>query len=246
MSPSPSSLLMAMLFAVSIALSASLLFLVEPLVGKSLLPLLGGTPNVWNTCVFAFQFTLLSGYLYAHLLTRYINERHQLFIHLLVLWLPVSILPLRAPTSAADNMHPIVWVLLSLTTIVGPVFFACSTTAPLLQRWFSDCEVAGSRDPYFLYAASNAGSLIGLLSYPFIMEPFLKLPEQRSFLSITYIVVALLVSVCGFIRSRRISKAVTEELAEESDSKSVQAEPQTLHYVRWLMLAFVPSSLVLG
>jgi hypothetical protein len=150
------------------------MFVLEPFIAKMLLPLLGGSPNVWNTCVVFFQTTLLCGYFYAHVLTRKFPLNHlqltlgrQVSIQLLVVWLPLFLLPLRAPQDPPTEGHPYLWLFFTLVCLAGGVFFAISTTAPLLQKWFATVDDTEGKDPYFLYAASNLGAMVGLIAYPF-------------------------------------------------------------------------------
>src|SRR5262249_31770759 len=155
----------AVLFAVTIFAGAALLFLLEPHVGKSLLPWYGGTPAVWNTCLFFFQFLLLAGYFYAFLLQRWLPLKRQLAIHGIVLIAALAALPIRMNvtglTSAVQN--PVGNVLRDLLLSVGLVFFVISTTAPLLQAWYAAARFPGN--PYLFYVASNLGSLVGLIVY---------------------------------------------------------------------------------
>ncbi|MFO0845360.1 MAG: hypothetical protein U0797_23750, partial [Gemmataceae bacterium] len=175
------------LFALTLFLSAALLFLVQPMVGKLLLPLLGGTPAVWNTCLVFFQALLLAGYLYAHVSTDRLGVRRQARWHLLVLLLPPvalaagwglagSPVPVVSSLTPTDEDYPVLPLLAMLFLAAGPVFLVLATTGPLLSRWFA---AGGGRDPYVLYAASNAGSLLGLLAYPFLVEPSLSLTTQQ-------------------------------------------------------------------
>ncbi len=164
-------------------LSATLLFVVEPMIGKMLMPLLGGTPAVWNTCLVFFQAVLLAGYLYAHAAIRFLGRRTQIAIHLVVVVSPlliVGLLPLHIPAGwePPAESNPVGWVLLLLLVVVGLPFFALSATTSLMQRWFADSGRKDAEDPYFLYAASNAGSLLGLLAYPLVLEPLLRLHTQ--------------------------------------------------------------------
>src|SRR6185369_13391922 len=149
---------------------------------KMLLPLLGGSPGVWNTCMVFFQATLLIAYLYADVISHRLTAKQQALIHVIILACAFVVLPVRISPSAAPpvDINPIPWLLFTLTLTVGLPFFAVSTTAPLLQKWFSELGLTSSRDPYFLYAASNLGSLLGLLSYPFLIEPALSLKAQAS------------------------------------------------------------------
>ena len=189
---------MLSIFSVTLFLSAALLFAFQPMVTKMVLPQLGGTPSVWNTCLCFFQATLLLGYVYAHLSATWLEPRAQLAVHVLVLAFAVMFLPLDAAAGAPPPRGaPVLWLLLRLTTTVGIPFFAITATAPLLQRWFSrtDHETAG--DPYFLYAASNVGSLAGLLAYPVVLEPLLRLSEQTRWWRSGYIVFVLMTVACA-------------------------------------------------
>src|SRR5437660_2930502 len=161
-----------LLFAPTIFLSAFLLFCSEPMVGKMMLPLLGGAASVWITCLLFFQLMLLAGYGYAHALERYAKVRTQMVVHSCLMLGALIFLPMhfaRRPDAAASN-HPTLWLLGELIKSVGIPFGVVSTTAPLLQNWLSKTRTASGRDPYFLYAVSNAGSLLALLAYPVFIE----------------------------------------------------------------------------
>jgi predicted membrane-bound spermidine synthase len=169
------------LYALAVFLSAGLLFVVEPMVGKMAVPMLGGTPAVWTTCLLFFQVALLTGYLYAHLIQPRLALRPQVWLHLGLLALALVTLPVALP---ADDLpqagqSPIGWLLVALLRTVGAPFILLAATAPLLQRWFSRLDHPDAADPYFLYAASNLGSFTGLLAYPFLIEPWLGLSSQR-------------------------------------------------------------------
>src|SRR5262245_604459 len=148
--------------AATLFLSAFLLFICQPMVGKMLLPFLGGAAGVWTTCVLFFQFMLLLGYVYAHLLARLSDVRKQILTHAAVLLLPLAFLPIRFEAAATESfsLNPALKLLAVLATSTAIPFFVVSTTAPLLQNWFSRTKHAASSDPYFLYSASNAGSLL--------------------------------------------------------------------------------------
>src|SRR5437016_2163875 len=141
------------------------------MIGKILLPLLGGTPEVWNTCMVFFQAMLLAGYAYAHATTRWLGVRRQAAVHLAVLVLPLVLFAALGPIAVNKNLivggaHPIPGVLLVLLLSVGLPFFVVSTTSPLLQQWFSSTDHPAARDPYFLSTASNLGSMLALVGYP--------------------------------------------------------------------------------
>src|SRR5262249_34356348 len=153
-----------------ISVSASLLFCVQPMIAKMILPLLGGSPSVWNTCMVFFQAVLLGGYAYAHSTTVSLGVRRQAVFHLGLLAVPFLLLPFAitedAVRSLSPNVNPTGWLLALLFTSVGLPFFAVATTAPLLQMWFAETGHPSGNDPYFLYGASNFGSMLALVGYP--------------------------------------------------------------------------------
>jgi hypothetical protein len=167
------------LFSVTLFLSAFLLFWVQLMVGKMILPFLGGSPSVWNTCLFFFQATLLLGYGYSHLTSMRLSVRRQAIIHSILLLLPIAFLPISIHGNPPQDTNPIPWLLILLLLSVGLPFFLVSTSAPLIQRWFANTGHPASKDPYFLYASSNLGSLLGVLSYPILIEPNLSLTRQN-------------------------------------------------------------------
>ena len=165
-------------FGITILLSAFLLFQVQPLVSKAILPWFGGFPAVWTTCMLFFQTLLFVGYVYAHLLQRWLSPRRQVLIHLVVIAAGAAMLPIAPSLSwkPVDVSRPAWQILLLLTCTVGLPYFALSATSPLVQAWFS--RRCPGRSPYRLYALSNFGSLAALLSYPFWFEPAFDLPRQ--------------------------------------------------------------------
>ena len=227
-------------YAATLFFSAGLLFLVQPMVTKMVLPRLGGSPAVWNTSMCFFQATLLCGYLYAHLLATRVDRRAQALIHGVVLLTAAAFLPLdlTQATPPADGI-PVLWLIGRLAITVGPPFFAVSATAPLLQRWFSRTDHPAAADPYFLYAASNAGSLIALLAYPLLVEPNLPLPAQSRAWSLGLALVAAGIGVCwlGYRRHPALDPVVEEERAPAL---------RWSQRLRWVAFAFVPSALLLA
>lgn len=214
------------LYALTIFLSAFLLFQVQPLIGKHILPWFGGTPAVWTTCLLFFQILLLVGYAYAHWLASLKNQRSQGVIHLCLLAATFFLLPIiPAETWKPDGSeNPILRILALLTVTVGGPYFMLTTTGPLLQAWFA--LIHKGRSPYRLYALSNAGSLLGLISYPFLFEPLLARQTQAITWSVSY---ALFIFVCGLCawqigRSRGLSM-ITTALATPSDLVSEPAAP---------------------
>lgn len=226
--------------------------MVQPMIGRMILPLLGGSPAAWNTCMVFFQAVLLLGYLYAHKLAAKMRPQSQVKLHLGVLAFAIGVMglfaligpknspvPIYQQLAPDDTAYPMFGVLALLAVAIGIPFFAVSTSAPLLQRWFAYSGHASAKDPYFLYAASNAGSLISLLGYPLVTEPSLRLLEQAWLFAGGFLVLFGLIYICG----NTVRKS---ELAAVKTSLPVDAPPTTLRKLRWLGLAFVPSSLMLG
>ena len=229
------------LFAVTSFLSAALLFVVQPMYAKLLLPSYGGASAVWNTCIFFFEFALLIGYAWAHVGRRL---RRQRLGHLALAVVAGIVLPLHLPAWApppATQTTPIVHLVLALVVSVGLPFVILSATAPLLQDWFSRTEHPRANDPYFLYAAGNAGSLTGLLAYPLVIERASTLHVQRVTWSGCYVILVALLAVCALAtRPHRQAPRVADPPA---------AAPTTVGWprrLRWVALAALPSSLMLG
>jgi len=222
----------APLFAATALISALLLFLVQPMIAKMVLPRLGGSPAVWNTCMVFFQAMLLAGYAYAHVVSR---RRKGAMVHLAVVGASFVALPIAIPAAwAPTGSNPVGPLLLLLLVAVGAPFFVVSTSAPLLQRWFA--QASGS-DPYWLYAASNTGSLAALAGYPLVVEPLMRLSDQSRAWTLGYGVFAALVAACGVMAWR----------ARPASAPAAAAPPvENRRRLRWIALAFVPSSLVLG
>ncbi|HYN82828.1 MAG TPA: fused MFS/spermidine synthase [Gemmatimonadaceae bacterium] len=238
---------MVALFSLAALTSAFLLFWVEPLFAKLVLPLLGGSPAVWNTCLMFFQAMLLLGYLYAHVSSRYLDPRRQALTHVGLLALALLSLPVAIPGGwtppASGNVIP--WLLLLLTIAVGAPFMVLAATAPLLQRWMSSLDHPAAENPYTLYAASNAGSLVGLLAFPFVMEPNLRLGQQSRLWSVSYVAALVLVGACAWVVWKRSRSVAPAPLAAGETSEPARA-PTWLDRARWIALSFVPSSLLLG
>jgi hypothetical protein len=244
---------LTILFTATLFVSAALLFWVEPMVAKMLLPLLGGTPAVWNTCLLFFQTMLLAGYAYALFATRRLSLRQQGVAQLALFIIAAISLPLSVTAATAAHVpregNPAFWLLGRLCLVVGLPFFVLSTLSPLLQRWFASTGHESARDPYFLYAASNAGSLLALLSYPLLVEPALTLQRQSHVWSFGYAALVLLVALCAASVLRATSRHDPATDDEKAASVDETDEPQALTWRRralWVALAFVPSSLMLG
>ncbi len=212
-----------------------LLFLIQPMVARMALPRLGGAPAVWNSAMLVYQALLLVGYGYAHWLGRF-RVRTQAGLHLgllalAALWLPIGLGTMQVPAGA----EPALWVPWLLVAAIGPLFLAISAQAPLLQRWYA--VASHGRDPYALYAASNIGSFAGLLAYPLLVEPLLQLRSQSWLWTIGYLLVALLVLVCA----RRLPR-------DDAPPAAASERPATVagDWARWIVLALVPSGLMLA
>lgn len=234
---------MTVLFAGAIGLGAFLLFVIQPEVGKLVLPLLGGTPAVWNTCLVFFQLALLAGYLYAHLLGRF-GLRLQIGIHLTLMALAGVALPIAVQGAALDRMaeRPALWLFGVLITRVAAPYVVSAATAPLLQRWWASTRESTAGDPYFLYAASNAGSLLALLAYPTVIEPLLPLAWQSAAWAGGYALLMALLAVTGVMAWRRRAPAGT--IVRGADVVDV---PVTLRRrLRWFVLSAVPVVIMLG
>lgn len=182
--------------------AAVLLFVVEPLAAKSLLPGLGGSPSVWNTAMAFFQVTLLAGYLAAHLIATRVPERWQRPIQMLVVAVPLLLLPFGLPDSPPSGTSPVWWELAALATMIGAPFLALATVSPTIQKWFAATDHPRAADPFFLYAASNLGSFLGLLAYPLLIEPRLDLVDQSHWFGWGYALFAGLMLALAFTRLR--------------------------------------------
>jgi hypothetical protein len=236
-------------FTAAIFLSAALLFAVQPMFTKMVLPRLGGAPGVWSVAMVFFQAALLAGYGYAHLLTKYAPGRRSVMIHLGLLvvacfWLPLSI-------ASSWGRPPVVgeafWLLGLFAVSIGPPFFALAANAPLLQAWFARTDHPSANDPYFLYAASNVGSFLALLSYPILIEPLITLTGQTWIWAAGFIVLILLIAGCGYLLWQSPDQAPTAVPASAATPSAAEAAPPTWgNVVRWVFLAAVPSGLLVA
>ncbi len=190
------------LFAVTLFVSAFILFLVQPIIGKTILPKLGGTPQVWNTCMVFFQSVLLAGYFYTHVSSTKLPLRRQLIVHCLFLLVPFLFLIPQGPFNIENwvptlGANPLISTLILLLGVVGVPFLVVSTSAPLLQKWFGSTGHPAAKDPYFLYGASNLGSMLALILYPIVIEPFMNLEPQKWMWTGGYVVLTILVFACA-------------------------------------------------
>ena len=235
------------IFAGAIFTSAALVFLVEPMVAKMILPLLGGSPAVWNACMAFFQAALLVGYGYAHLLQRFLPTRMQIIVHLTVLAtaslvLPVSVTGLFGAPAVGS---PVLWLLGVLLISLGAPFAALSATAPLLQAWYARAlhGQPEAENPYILYGASNLGSMLALLAYPVAVEPLLALPEQTFIWAGIYGVFCILMAaVCVSVWRAQGTDSTSSRFADAEVDSAIDWRTRFI----WVLLAAGPSSLMLG
>ena len=227
-----------MIYAATIFLSSFLLFLVQPLIARLILPWFGGSAAVWTTCMLFFQVMLLAGYAYAHFLTRALAAgRLERVVHTLLLIAALALLPI-APSESwkpLGNEEPISRILLLLLTTVGLPYFLLASTSPLLQAWF--VRARPGQDPYRLFAVSNLASLLALVGYPFLVEPFMTAHEQVSLWSWLFAAFALLCAVLAWDTPRGTAAA-------ESTHRS--PAPTRGQYILWLALAATGSALLLA
>lgn len=237
---------MLLLFSTTLFLSAALMFAVQPMFGRMVLPMLGGSPSVWNTVMVFYQLTLLVGYAYAHALSR--RGPRWWWFHLALLLVALCVLPLRlrADQTPPPGGDPVAWLLLAMASTVALPFLLLSTTGPLLQRWFAHTGHAHARDPYFLYAASNVGSMVGLLAYPFLLEPRWTLHDQSRGWTAGFIGLILMIGACARVARRGLAVHGSPDLALDPSPAPSDERVTPRQRLHWLALAFAPSSLMLG
>lgn len=235
---------MIAMLTVMVFVNAALMFSVEPMFSKLVLPYLGGTPTVWNTCLVFFQAALLVGYGYAHISTRLLGPRRQAVVHVVILALSLVALPLQVRATGLPPVggRSVLWLLGLLVTSLGLPFVLLASGAPLAQRWFADSGHPRAANPYFLYAASNFGSLIALLSYPLLIEPWLRLSTQRSAWSAAYVALVLLVAASAYLVVRRGNAEATYANFPDVANAKVTG----LDRAKWVLYSAVPSSLLVG
>jgi hypothetical protein len=236
------------LFAATLFLSSFLMFTIEPMVARQMLPVLGGSPMVWNGCVVFFQAVLLAGYGSAHVMTRGVPAPVRLLAYATLAVLPLVFLRLGVdPSSAARATEsPLSWLLAALLTSVGPSFLVLAVSASMVQATFASSRHESARDPYFLYAASNAGSLTALMAYPTVVEPLLGLSRQADVWTLAYAVFVLLVLVCAVVARFALRATNADETPVAAAVAESEATITWRQRVRWCVLAAVPSSLMLG
>ncbi|MEP7030628.1 MAG: fused MFS/spermidine synthase [Pseudolabrys sp.] len=238
----PAARLILPLYTASVFLSALLLFGVQPMFTRMVLPELGGSPAVWSVAMVFFQSMLLAGYAYAHWLASAKRRIVPVAVHLAVMVAAALMLPLSIAQGWGEPpLHGTEFWLLGLFTVsIGLPFFALAANNPLLQTWFVRSGHAEGKDPYFLYAASNVGSFLALLSYPLLLEPAFSLRTQGRLWSYGFVLLALLIAGCGALMLRAPAEPVAAHDAP------VVAKPTWLAIGRWIFLSAVPSGLLIA
>jgi hypothetical protein len=231
-------------FIAAIFVSAALLFLVQPMFTKMVLPRFGGAPAVWSVAIVFFQAALLAGYAWAHALTRIAPGSRSAVIHLAVmlaacLALPISI---AAGWGRPPPVGEAVWLIGLFTASIGLPFFALAANSPLLQAWFARTGHPAAGDPYFLYAASNVGSFLALVAYPVAIEPFVRLGDQALYWSVGFYVLIALIAGCGAL----LWVSPDRPPAEVAEDAEAAAAPSWADAARWVALAAVPSGLLVA
>ncbi|MDF1741889.1 MAG: fused MFS/spermidine synthase [Verrucomicrobiales bacterium] len=230
------------LFVASIFLSAFLLFQIQPVIARYILPWYGGSPAVWTSCLLFFQVGLLAGYGYAHALVSVLRgkRRVQIAIHLGLLLLAVCLLPITPSESLKPDgsEHPVLGIVRLLGLTVGFPYLLLSASGPLLQHWFS--EAFPTRSPYRLYAISNAGSLLGLISYPFLFEPLLRTSQQTLIWSWAFAAYAILAAACAVLFVKNATRHASSETPAET------TPPTLLNKFLWVAFAACGSMLLLS
>ncbi len=222
---------MARLFALTLAWSAFLLFTVQPMVARMLLPFLGGSAVVWNTSMVFFQALLVAGYAWAHYSVRWLGVGRQRWVHLGVLAAGALVLPATIGDGSGASEAPIPWLLGQLAVTIALPFFALSATSPMLQRWFAEST---EEDPYWLYAASNIGSFLALFAFPIVIEPFIGVRAQSVSWAVGYGGLFALTAITAW----RTGAPEVASTAQESTSWKERG--------RWLALAAIPSGMLLA
>ena len=240
-------------FTAAILLSAALLFLIEPMFTKMVLPRLGGSPSVWSVAMVFFQSMLLAGYAYAHALTRYAPARLAVLIHLAVMTLAASTLPLALASGRPPASGETLWLIVTFATSIGLPFFALAANGPLLQAWFARTDHPAAADPYFLYATSNVGSFLALIAYPTVIEPLVPLTRQSWLWSLAVYILLGAIAASGLLLRRNGDEphhiaAAGDDAADAPASGRLRPSFDGLwgDRLKWCALAAVPAALLIA
>ena len=229
-------------YVATMLLSASLLFLVQPMFARMALPLLGGTPAVWAIAMCFFQAVLLGGYCYAHLLKKFVPPIYAVPLHVGLMALAWFTLPVNLPMAdvPAGGATAGLWLIGLMARAIGYPFFFISATAPLLQSWFARTAHKDAANPYFLYSASNIGSLGALIAYPFVVEPLLGLRSQALLWSFGFMGLAIAIGLCGLMMLQ--GRGVVQNTASTQSLNAITWKERGW----WIFLSFVPSALLVA
>jgi hypothetical protein len=240
----PVPALLLPVYGITIFLSAALLFAVQPMFTKMVLPRLGGSPGVWSVAMVFFQALLLAGYAYAHLLTRTLSSRTAVIVQVCVMAAAALTLPLaiRAGWGKPPETGEAFWLLGLFAVSIGLPFFALSANGPLLQAWFARTDHPSAANPYFLYAASNVGSFLALLAYPVLIEPLIRLGDQTKLWTGGFVILIALIAASGAMLWRTANGASGRATAAGETS----APPSWRDAAIWTALAAVPSGLLVA
>lgn len=214
----------------TVFVSAFLVFQIQPIVSKIILPWFGGGAGVWTSCLLFFQLFLLLGYFYSFLLSKLTKVKYQVIVHVILLLCSLFMLPLELSTELTANTHPTLDILLVLVLGVGFPFFVLSATSPLLQSWFTISKQSGN--PYRLYAVSNFGSFLALISYPVLIEPLVSLNVQTHSWSVGYVFFVIMISYIGF-KLVRNSELLNYSVQNKKSSKVISVS----HLLLWFLLS---------
>ena len=228
-------------YAATIFVSAFLLFQVQPMVARFILPWFGGSSLVWTTCMLFFQSALVFGYAYSHVVTRRLTPRHQWILHSVLLLLAILTLPVK-PTDywkPLDGTMPTARILALLAVSVGLPFFLLSTTGPLIQAWQS--KTHPDKSPFRLFALSNLASLAALVSYPFVFERYLTLNQQSWFWSIGFGLFAVLAWMSGRLLVKSRGELANELLFEQREQEPKPEKINQVRFALWLILPMLAS-----
>ena len=259
------------LFSLTIFAGSFLLFMIQPMVGKILLPALGGVPAVWTTCMLFFQAALLAGYLYAEKGIALLGCARQSMLHLLLMICSWLLLPVNIALTGAESAYatPVGWLIARLSASIGILFFLLAANAPLIQRYYAQSGQPDAEDPYFLYSASNAGSLIALLMFPLVFEPLMTAGQLRHLWSAGYLLLTILISLCAAHtwnshapQSKRLAQAGNVSVFQEAEGQpennaahasststaasSISGKTSWRQAFIWAFYGFVPCSAMLA
>ena len=233
---------MFIVFNLSIFISAFLLFLVQPMAANILLPKVGGSPNIWNTCSVFFQISLLIGYFYSYLVSRKLSLKQQIITHCSLLFCALWAVNFHFQADQISVTSPVSDTLFSLFKNIFFPFVLLSTTSPLIQRWLSLSNLKENKNPYMLYVCSNIGSLLALYAYPLVFEKTLTISSQGTLWRVLFVIFFATVFILGLYLNKTVRNQPAE--TQHSSTQAEKTNPILIFY--WIFFAFIPSSLMLG